>query len=44
MKFLYFGEYRREVLVEKPIKRLSKIGQSKRNSHAKMQVSLERSA
>ena len=31
MKFLYSGKYRREVLVKKPIKRLSKIGQSKRN-------------
>ena len=38
MRFIYSGKYRREVLVEKPIKRLFKIGQSKRNSHAKMQV------
>ena len=38
MKFLYSGKYRREVLVEKPFKRLSKIGQSKRNSHEKMQI------
>ena len=38
MKFLYFGKYRREVLFEKPCKKLYKIGQSKRNSNPKMQV------
>jgi hypothetical protein len=38
MKFLYSGKYRREVLVEKPCKRLYKIGQSKRSNHAKMQI------
>ena len=37
MGFLYSGKYRREVLVEKPFKRLSKMSKI-RNSQAKMQV------
>ena len=37
MKFLYSGKYRREVLVEKPIKKLSKMSKI-RNNQAKMQV------
>jgi len=37
MQFLYSGKYRRQVLVEKPIKRLFK-GFQIRNTQAKMQV------
>ena len=37
MKFLYSGKYRRQVLFEKPFKRLSKMSK-KRNSQPKMQV------
>jgi hypothetical protein len=37
MKFLYSGKYRRQVLVEKPFKRLSKVSKI-RNTQAKMQV------
>ena len=37
MRFLFSGKYRREVLVEKPFKRLSKMSKI-RNSQAKMQV------
>ena len=37
MEFLYSGKYRRQVLVEKPIKRLFK-GFQIRNTQAKMQV------
>jgi hypothetical protein len=37
MKFLYSGKYRRQVLIEKPFKRLSKVSKI-RNSQAKMQI------
>jgi hypothetical protein len=37
MKFLYSGKYRRQVLIEKPFKRLSKVSKT-RNSQAKMQI------
>ena len=37
MKFLYSGKYRRQVLVKKPFKRLSKVSKI-RTSQAKMQV------
>jgi hypothetical protein len=37
MKFLYSGKYRRQVLVEKPFKRLSEVSKI-RNGQAKMQV------
>ena len=37
MKFLYSGKYRRQVLFEKPFKRLSKVSKI-RNTQAKMQV------
>ena len=37
MKFLYSGKYRRQVLVEKPFKRLSKVSKI-RNTQAKMQA------
>ena len=37
MKFLYSGKYRRQVLIEKPFKRLSKVSK-RRNSQTKMQV------
>ena len=37
MKFLYSGEYRRQVLFEKPFKRLSEVSKI-RNTQAKMQV------
>ena len=38
MRFLYSAKYRREVMVEKPCRRLYEIVQSKRNTDAKMQV------
>lgn len=37
MKFLYSGKYRRQVLIEKPFKRVSKVSK-RRNSQTKMQV------
>ena len=37
MQFLYSGKYLRQVLIEKPFKRLSKVSKI-RNSQAKMQV------
>ena len=38
MKFLYSGKYRREVLVQRPCRKICKVAQSERSSHAKMQV------
>ena len=40
MKFLYTGKYRRQVLIEKPFKRLSKVSKI-RNSQAKMQIDFQ---
>ena len=37
MKFLYSGKYRRQVLIEKPFKRVTKVSK-RRNSQTKMQV------
>jgi len=39
MKFLYSGNYRRQILIKEPIKGLSKRGQSKRTNHTQMQIS-----
>ena len=38
MRFLYSGKYRREVLVQRPCRKICKVAQSERSSHAKMQV------
>ena len=38
MKFLYSGKYRRKVVIEKPLRELSKVVQPKRNTDTKMQV------
>ena len=37
LKFLYSGKYRRQVLIEKPLKRLSKVSKI-RNTQAQMQI------